>query len=375
MSIVLAPFIARIYSPSVIGELSFFLAVSGFLILLSTFQFENAIITEKEESVAWGITIFCLLSACIVATILLILLCFFSLPLYWWFLPFLVLFSSFAHTLSHWNNRLKKFNKTAYYTISQSFCTNLLKITFPLFYKGSLGLFFASVLGQLFSLCFFISSLQQKYSFSFQSLKEKLAVHRDFPRYSLPHKLIQTFAFNLPILFFSFAFSDTEVGLFAMAITLSIKPLSALARGVNQVLFQQVGERHRQNSGSSKLLRSYILKILTIAVPFLLLIYVALPHLILFFFGEKWISLANILQLMLPWMLAMFLSNSLNFIPSVHLLQKKAFVLELFGIFVQLIMLILGVYLDSFILSISLLSFSTTIFLIIQITFFYRATN
>ena len=78
------------------------------------------------------------------------------------------------------------------------------------------------------------------------SRQERLAAAREykkFPLYAQPRALVNTLSSNLPILLLTPAFGLSDAGLFGMAMTLAVRPLSMLTNSVYQVLFQRTAAK------------------------------------------------------------------------------------------------------------------------------------
>lgn len=379
------PFITRLYDPSSLGQLSLFLALVGLGSILASAQYENAIMIETDSRNAATVVDICFLLAIITSFLIFVISYSFFLFLgddYCFLLLVapLTLLSSTGWVYSFWCNRNNHFGHSAAYTAIQSLVSSGMKITLGLFHLQKWGLILATFVGQivgLFSIIFYRPKKNaQLFQFSFNRMQILAHKHINFPKYTLLHRLLNTVVNNLPILVLPLAFDMADIGFFALAINVSLKPVLSFARLANQVLFHRIGRNHRNGIRSYRQLLLFFLKILRIAIPLLLIIYIILPHTTIFIFGDGWQKTGQLLQIILPWILASFLAQTLNFIPFVFSKQREAFIFEIIGTLLQCCILIFGLHLENLTLAITLLSCTNTIFYISQIWwYFYLLKN
>jgi O-antigen/teichoic acid export membrane protein len=207
------------------------------------------------------------------------------------------------------------------------------------------------VLAPLASLCAVVAS-------SFAKLKPLLLVqpkvckevartYVKFPLFSLPKQLVNYIGGNMPIFLLSPFFDLKYVGYFGMALTLSFVPLSLITRSFYQVLFAHVTQLVNQNKSIWKAYRGYLLvAVCVIAIGFTGLALV-LPDLTGWLLGhDKWRMVGIYIQLMLPWLAIITLTNTFDFIFDIFGKQDKQFYVELALFVLRALALLWGIYLN-----------------------------
>ena len=362
------PVLTRMYTPEDFGVLSLFASISGVLIILSTLGYHEAIVLPKEEEDARAITVFSF--SLIAATSLLL---FFSIPFagkiagifnsptlenFYWLLPIYVLLSGIWNVLNYWFIRQKAYKQISSYQMSQSFFAAGYKLGFGLLGCLNGGLIFASVLAPLCSLSVTILSSAKKFfymSLAWQKEKIRYVVVRyaNFPKFSMPHSLINYTAGQLPVLLLTPFFSAHEVGLWSMAVTLSFVPLSMLTNALFQVLYQRVSEMVNAHRSIAQVHRSFTIIALSALLPLFIGAWFFLPSMVKLILGSEWRMTGIYIRWMLPWLLCVFLCGSVGYLYSIFFKQKYGLYFEIIIAVMRLLGLGLGIYYNNFALAVA----------------------
>ena len=251
------PILTRLYSPEDFGLFSLFISIGGVLILLAGMDWFNAIVLPKTDEEARPIVHISLLSI-LALTVLL----FALFPLapyvadvfkapqlasYYWLLPIYVCLVSVWNALNYWYIRRKVYGRISGYQISQSLFSAGYKVGFGWlgFLQG--GLIFSSILSPFCSLVISIAlsakqHLKILFPWSLQACMEAAKRYNNFPKFSLPHSLINNIAGQLPVLLLTPFFSMREVGFWSMALLLAYAPINTITRAIYQVFYQKTTE-------------------------------------------------------------------------------------------------------------------------------------
>lgn len=370
------PLLTRLYSPDELGTMSLFLAIVGVLSIAASGQYENAIMIEKRDEDASSVTFLCLLTGLAVSVItmascLFLYYHFASVPYFVLWIAPLVLLSSWGYILSYWYNRGACFNRTASYQVVERFSTTLSRVAFGWAGSHDVGLIIGSVMGQFIGL-FTLVPVRRKFFFMHVGgLLEKAKKWHLFPMFTLPHKEINALALNLPVFVFSAWLDMAEVGLFALALNVGLRPLWSFGRSVHQVYYQKMGRRGDKRDYNARLFRGVCVGYLRWAIPLVLVLYLTLPAVTEWLFGAQWTRVGNLLQTMLPWIAASTLVHVLSFVPNVYGKQAKAFVVEIISVVLELSVLIVGVLIGDLEMAVSLLSIVCSLIAMAQLAWYY----
>jgi len=383
------PIITRLYNPEVFGFFNFFLSIVSVLTLLTTGQYELAIILPKSEKKAVALFQLSLLLTVFFSLLFFIVVSLFGRKITSLFhqeqlvsllqyLPLYLLLYGFWQSLNYYFVRQKKYYNLSVYNVVQSTAGSILKCFF-----GIKGFFvYGLVWGQLFGqfLATLISAISGKSflrhlkQWDRQKIKIVAKTYSNFPKFQLPHALLNTLAGNLPILLLPFYFKMemSKIGLFSLALSIGLVPVSLFSNSICQVLFRKMSERIQNKE---KIMNDCIL-FCKMCVIFILPFFVFFPFIpnkfFGFLFGQHWIDVGFYLKLLLPCLFLSILVSSLSFIPDIFFKQKTAAIIELIYLILKTIAILLGVYFQSFNLAIIFYCVIVTFMLMVKLLWYFK---
>jgi O-antigen/teichoic acid export membrane protein len=197
-------------------------------------------------------------------------------------------------------------------------------------------------------------------------------VYSNFPKFELPHALLNTFASNLPVLLLSFYFDMEAIGLFSLAVTIGFRPINLFTTSVYQVLFRRGSERIR-NKGKLKEECLLFCKICVYFIlPFFILMLFVPDELFGTLFGQQWEGVGFYLKLLLPGLFLSIMIASLSFIPDIFFKQKTAMNIEIIYVILKIIALSFGIYCRNFDVAIITYCCIVVLMLVIKLIWYFR---
>lgn len=364
LGLLVYPILTRLYAPEDFGLFNLFCSIGGVLILLSTLEWYNAIVLPEREQEARALVHLCL-GALGATTIVLILTIPFAdyvagwfdspdLASYYWLLPLYVLLMGGWNILNYWYIRHTQYNRISGYQVSQSLFSAGYKTGFGAlgWLKG--GLIYSAVLSPLCSLMISIALSAKKHLLSLSAFdgtecKKAAVKYANFPKFTLPHSMINYIASQLPVLVLTPLFSAREVGFWSMALLLSFAPINMITNALSQVLYQKTTERVNNRLSIRHYYRRFTLWTILIAVPAFIGLWFVLPTLTQWLLGEEWLVAGEYIRWLLPWLIGMFLCASTGFLYNIFYAQKQGLIFEIIISIARMIGLGIGIYLDSFV--------------------------
>ena len=363
LGLLVYPVLTRLYTPEDFGLLSLFCSIGGVLILLASLDWFNAIVLPKTDEEARPVVHISLL-AIAALTVLLVLTIpaagpiasLFNSPAladYYWLLPAYVALMSVWNVLNYWYIRRKAYGRISGYQISQSLFSAGYKAGFGFAGWLSGGLSWASILSPLCSLVLSVSLAAKKHlkpllSWNRDECKRAAVTYSNFPKYSLPHSLINNLSGQLPVLLLAPAFSVREVGFWGMALLLSYAPISLITRAVYQVLYQQTTEQVNARQPIASFFRRFTGWTLVTVIPFFTLLWFVLPALTQWLLGDEWRVVGEYIRWLLPWLVCNILFTCTNYLFDTFGKQKTGLRFEILLAVLRLSGLCLGIALHSF---------------------------
>lgn len=331
------PILTRLYSPEDFGLLNLFLSIGGVLVLLSTAEYQYAIVLPKKDEEARGLVHICGFLLLITTGIVLLSVPF-SKPIarlfntpelanWYWLMPLFVFVMGLWNILNYWYIRRKAYSRISGYQMGQSILSASGKLGLGTMGYLQGGMIITTIFAPLVSISISILLAWKKhirYLFANprMKLKELLKQYQNFPVYSLPRSVINMVAGQLPVLLLTPMFGTREIGFWSMAILLAFSPISMISKALYQVLFQNITVKvnNKQPIGSIFVRFTYI--ILAFAIPTFLILYSFLPDLCHYLLGKGWEITGEYIRWMLPWLCCSLLTASVCFLSDVFTKQR-----------------------------------------------------
>ena len=358
IGILVYPILTRLYSPEDFGLLNLFMSIGGILVLLSTSEYQNAIVLPKED---WRARALVQLCAGLLLMMVLLLIC--SVPFsgqiatlfkapelrrWWWLMPFYVGGLSAWVVLSNYYIRTKSFQRISVYQISQSLTNAGGKLCFGFAGFLSGGMIISTILAPIIGIGI---SLLKGGGRLFEGLRKvdkevlrtEASCYRNFPLYSLPRSLVSTLCPNLPILMLAPVFGMTELGFFGMALTLAMRPLQMVVQSEYQVLLQRTAQMVNDKQKIGGLLLKNIGMAFAVLIPFFAGLYIILPWLAGMLLGPSWRISGEYIRLLLPWLLMMTAVAPIGFVTDIFSQQRVALIIEVIYLILSIAALTIGI--------------------------------
>jgi len=362
------PVLTRLYAPEDFGLFNLFTSIGGTLVLIATFEWHKAIVLPKEDEQARAAVHLSMVPV-IALTVLVGLTIPFARPIlglcksaelapYYWLLPVYVLLQSVWNILNYWYIRRKAFGSISGYQVSQSLFSAGYKAGFGWLGYLSGGLIYASVLSPLCGLLLSIGSTAKKHlryllHWNAAACREVAGTYRNFPKYSLPHSLINYIAGQLPVLLLTPFFGTRLVGFWGMAVLLSFAPISMITNALYQVLYQKTTMQVNARSHIALFYRQFTIWSIAVIVPFFAGLWFILPWLTQWFLGDEWRVSGEYIRWLLPWLLCMFLCASTGYLFDIFGKQKQGLTFEIIIAIGRLAGLGIGIWRHDFMLAIA----------------------
>jgi lipopolysaccharide exporter len=362
LTLLLAPILARLFTPTEIGILQVYITVVYILNTIMTLKYELAIVVPEDREKAKAIFYVCLL---INITMFLLLLVVFALLgkdiltmlnipteyslLMSLLIPCGALCIGVYNTLNYWSTRQLKYKRLARSRIARSTGIAVPQITGGVLGLGASGLFLGQFLGQFIAT--FTLALQVWINdktlllrnLSKVNLKETIKEYKVFPLYSFPQDLIYVFSQSLVVIFFTFSYGSSLVGYYAMASRVIQMPLNLVGEALRQVYFQKAASLYNENKLSKENLLSIIIKMFLVGVLPVISLSIFIPGIFNFLLGDSWEFAGYITRILLIWLFLDFLCKPIYAVIQVLGIQKLALIHEVILFIVRVAVLTISV--------------------------------
>lgn len=306
ITIVSAPILVRLFSPSEFAALALLTASLQIISRLSSFKYETAIATGRNRLemgalaalATWALGLVTLISVicCIV---------FYSVierrvgPVsavaFCIALPVVVWLSGMIQIIITWSVRWKEFSTVATNDLVRNGSSTLTQVSAGLVGLNSAGLLFGQVFGTGIALAVLVfrRSARDLYALARRTgWRQRKATARrfaDFPLFQMPKAIIFSMALNMPTILVAAFYNATLTGLFFFALRLTTLPAQLVATSLGRVLMQRYADLwNKQRKPLTRLLVRSTMFFLLPAIPLAAVLYAFSVPIFVIALGEPW---------------------------------------------------------------------------------------
>lgn len=385
----IAPILTRLYTTAEMGELGFYMRLTGFIAAIATLRYEAALPLPKKDEHSFLLYRLSYLLSMIVLIIVAVVFTFFLLTglgshFDGWFYLFTILGTGFVIIINvgtSWSVRKGQYPIISRHKIANSFVANMLKWLFAFFHLSAFGLILATFIG------YFISSLE--FAFNYKKIHSKfkgvisnkktkalMLEHKEFPTLNLPHVFVDN-GRDMVIATLIFAYFSVGIyGSFNHSYTMLRIPLMLIGVTLGQIFYNKASELYNQKKSIMPLLNRILLLLSTLSIiPFSILFFYGEP-IFIFIFGPNWGQAGIFSETMSVWLMFNFILSPISALPLIIGKQKIAFLFGIISSLLQILPLWLlpmkyGHSEDIFALALKIISFSQAVWLGITLVVFY----
>jgi len=380
LSILLVPIITRIYSPHDFGIFQIFLAVSGILVIFSTFSYQFAIMLPKAEEDSANVaslslvllTFVSLLTAIIVPFIPQEVESIFNAPglsKYLVYLAPVTFLNGLFFVQNYWLSRRVRYGVIAGSRVSNTLSTKIFQLLIPLWSVSPFGLIAGYVGGYGIADLIMLKGVKKDIEIfkkvSITKMKEVAVRYKSFPLFSSWSTLANTISPQVPTFLLSYFYGTSVVGYFGLANQVVNMPMGIVGAAIGQVFFQQISKvKNGNEKGDLKVIVGEVYKklISTGIFPMLLLLILG-EEIFTFAFGKSWAVSGTYVRILIPWIFLVYLSSPISTLYSVFEKQGVWLTFSIILLISRVAALVIGgIYGESPEFTLSLFSFTGVIF-------------
>lgn len=383
LGILLVPIVTRIYSPDDMGVFQLFVAVSGILVIFSTFSYQFAIMLPKSEEDSANV--FFLSSILVTFISLLVAVAVIIFPediehiieyifhtkgssKYLIYLPAIVFFNGLFFVQNYWLSRKLRFGVVAGSRVLNALSTKVLQLV-PFWTASPLGLIAGYTLGYGLADLAMLKGVREDLKIfrtvSVKKMKEVAIEYKNFPLFSSWSTLSNTISPQVPTFLLAYFYSTSVVGYFSLANQVVNMPMGLIGTAIQQVFFQKISEvKNGNSSGDMKTIVSEVYKkLILIGIFPMILLLILGEEIFTFAFGKNWYIAGTYVKILVPFIFLVFLALPISTLYSVFEKQKVWFTYSTALLISRFVALAIGgVYAKSAEFSLCLFSFTGVIF-------------
>lgn len=339
LAILLMPIVSRIYSPDDFGIFQLFLAISGILVIVSTFSYQFAIMLPKTEEDAANVTSLCTVLVIITSLLTGAIILFLpvnvddifktpgistSLP----FLPLIIFLNGIFFVQNYWLSRRTRFGVIAGSRVTNTLTTKVLQIGFAKPIVTPFGLIGGYIAGYVFADIVMLKGVKKDIQVfkkvSIKRMKEVAIQYKHFPLFSSWSTVANTISPQVPAFLLAYFYTTSVVGHFSLANQVVNMPMGIVGSAIGQVFFQKVSEvKNGNGKGDMKTIVGEVYnKLISIGLFPMVLLIILGEQIFTFVFGNEWGIAGTYVKILVPWMFLVFLSSPITTLYNIFDKQK-----------------------------------------------------
>jgi O-antigen/teichoic acid export membrane protein len=164
----------------------------------------------------------------------------------------------------------------------------------------------------------------------------------EFPKFSLPGQLIDTFNTQLPTLTIASFFFSTETGYYTMAGNLLSVPASVIAVAVKDVFRQRANEEWIRYGNCHQIYKKTVRIMFAVIVPIAILLFIILPDLFSILLGQNWRISGIYSRILLPNVVILFMFQVVDAVFIIANKMKASFLWQIYSVSLTISSLCIG---------------------------------
>ncbi|HCY9173974.1 TPA: type 8 capsular polysaccharide synthesis protein Cap8K [Staphylococcus aureus] len=336
--IITTPIITRLYSPTEFGEFTIFLNIAMILIPIINARYDLLIVNTKNDRSA---NILSQISFLISLLILLILIPIFAISAWLYpnfildfiFIIIMLFLVSLTNIFTNYLNKERKYKVLSLINVFRAGSMALLQIIFGLLALGSLGLIIGFSLSYIAGITLGYKTFKKHFNIvrDKEETKALFLENKNQLVYSTPSILLNSLSFSVVVFFIGILYTNTEVGIYGMAIRVLGIPVTIISLGLSKIFMQQANDYYIEHGNFRNLLLKFSSILVIVSIILYVPLYLFSEELVNILLGHSWVDAITVIKIVIPLFVIRLIVSTVSL--SVIVLQKQQLELILQALF------------------------------------------
>ncbi|HFZ5338982.1 type 8 capsular polysaccharide synthesis protein Cap8K [Staphylococcus aureus] len=336
--IITIPIITRLYSPTEFGEFTIFSNIAMILIPIINARYDLLIVNTKNDRSA---NILSQISFLISLLILLILIPIFAISAWLYpnfildfiFIIIMLFLVSLTNIFTNYLNKERKYKVLSLINVFRAGSMALLQIIFGLLALGSLGLIIGFSLSYIAGITLGYKTFKKHFNIvrDKEETKALFLENKNQLVYSTPSILLNSLSFSVVVFFIGILYTNTEVGIYGMAIRVLGIPVTIISLGLSKIFMQQANDYYIEHGNFRNLLLKFSSILVIVSIILYVPLYLFSEELVNILLGHSWVDAITVIKIVIPLFVIRLIVSTVSL--SVIVLQKQQLELILQALF------------------------------------------
>ena len=336
--IITTPIITRLYSPAEFGEFTIFSNIAMILIPIINARYDLLIVNAKNDRSA---NILSQISFLISLLILLILIPILAISAWLYpnfildfiFIIIMLFLVSLTNIFTNYLNKERKYKVLSLINVFRAGSMALLQIIFGLLALGSLGLIIGFSLSYIAGITLGYKTFKKHFNIvrDKEETKALFLENKNQLVYSTPSILLNSLSFSVVVFFIGILYTNTEVGIYGMAIRVLGIPVTIISLGLSKIFMQQANDYYIERGNFRNLLLKFSSTLVIVSIILYVPLYLFSEELVNILLGHSWVDAITVIKIVIPLFVIRLIVSTVSL--SVIVLQKQQLELILQALF------------------------------------------
>ncbi|HCV7824716.1 TPA: type 8 capsular polysaccharide synthesis protein Cap8K [Staphylococcus aureus] len=336
--IITTTIITRLYSPTEFGEFTIFSNIAMILIPIINARYDLLIVNTKNDRSA---NILSQISFLISLLILLILIPIFAISAWLYpnfildfiFIIIMLFLVSLTNIFTNYLNKERKYKVLSLINVFRAGSMALLQIIFGLLALGSLGLIIGFSLSYIAGITLGYKTFKKHFNIvrDKEETKALFLENKNQLVYSTPSILLNSLSFSVVVFFIGILYTNTEVGIYGMAIRVLGIPVTIISLGLSKIFMQQANDYYIEHGNFRNLLLKFSSILVIVSIILYVPLYLFSEELVNILLGHSWVDAITVIKIVIPLFVIRLIVSTVSL--SVIVLQKQQLELILQALF------------------------------------------
>ncbi|HBC4172696.1 TPA: type 8 capsular polysaccharide synthesis protein Cap8K [Staphylococcus aureus] len=336
--IITTPIITRLYSPTEFGEFTIFSNIAMILIPIINARYDLLIVNTKNDRSA---NILSQISFLISLLILLLLIPIFAISAWLYpnfildfiFIIIMLFLVSLTNIFTNYLNKERKYKVLSLINVFRAGSMALLQIIFGLLALGSLGLIIGFSLSYIAGITLGYKTFKKHFNIvrDKEETKALFLENKNQLVYSTPSILLNSLSFSVVVFFIGILYTNTEVGIYGMAVRVLGIPVTIISLGLSKMFMQQANDYYIEHGNFRNLLLKFSSILVIVSIILYVPLYLFSEELVNILLGHSWVDAITVIKIVIPLFVIRLIVSTVSL--SVIVLQKQQLELILQALF------------------------------------------
>lgn len=240
------------------------------------------------------------------------------------FIIIMLFLVSLTNIFTNYLNKERKYKVLSLINVFRAGSMALLQIIFGLLSLGSLGLIIGFSLSYITGITLGYKTFKKHFNIvrNKEETKALFLENKNQLVYSTPSILLNSLSFSVVVFFIGILYTNTEVGIYGMAIRVLGIPVTIISLGLSKIFMQQANDYYIERGNFRNLLLKFSSTLVIVSIILYVPLYLFSEELVNILLGHSWVDAITVIKIVIPLFVIRLIVSTVSL--SVIVLQNNS---------------------------------------------------